>query len=158
MTQPLLGADPTENSATNSYGLALGQIFDGANNKRYIRVQAAAAITAGAYVSIDENYSATMITKALADTGNKVGCCPTALTSAYYGWAQIYGPVSGLVLANMAADIALYTTASAGYLASTTTNQTKINGVTIASTAAGSTAAGVAACMMEVEPFPSIAN
>lgn len=156
MTQPLLGVDVTANSSAPPNGIQVGQIFDASDNKRYICVKAAAAVTANAYVSIDYAYNATMITKTLADTGAKVGVCGTALTSAYYGWAQIYGPTSGLVLAGMAANIALYTTASAGYLASTSLSQTKINGVTIASTVAASSAAGAAACMMEVEPFPVI--
>lgn len=144
MSMTLLGAKVDMNDAANTYGTPLGALFTDNAGKTYQFVTAAAAITQYAYVSIDENFAATMITKTLADTRAGIGCAQTALTSGYYGWVQVDGAHTGLVKASCAADVALYTSATAGHLDDDATSQTKVLGVvlTAARTSSDGSAAG----------------
>lgn len=137
MNQVLLGADTSMNSSTNAQGQKLGQIFVDSSENQYMFVQAAAGITQYAFVSIDEAYQATMITKALADTRASIGCAQVALTSAYYGWVLIKGTGTGLVKASCVQDVALYTSATAGYLDDDATSQTKILAAVVTTTRGG---------------------
>jgi hypothetical protein len=149
MSQVLLGAKVDGNDATNLYGNVLGARFTNADGKEYMFVQAAEAITQYMYVSIDEAFLASKITKTLADTRTLFGACQTALTSAYYGWVQIRGAHTGLVKASCAADVKLYTSATAGYLDDDATSQTAILGAVL-TTARGGTD-GSAAALFTVE-------
>ena len=156
MSQVLLGAGTTQTWATNDFnisgfGISLGTRATLADGREFMFVQAAAAgITQYAYVSIDEAFIATMITKTLADTRALVGCSQVAFTASYYGWVQIRGAHTGLVKASCAADVKLYTSATAGYLDDDSTSQTAILGAVL-TTARGGTD-GSAAGLFTVEP------
>lgn len=150
MSQVLLGARFDINEATNITGMKLGTRGTSADGKEYVLVQAAAGITQYAYVSIDEAFQATMITKALADTRAAQGVCQTALTSAFYGWAQMLGAHTGLVKASCVQDVKLYTSATAGYLDDDPTSQTAILGAVVTTTRGGTD--GTAAAFFTVRP------
>lgn len=150
MSQVFLGAKVDMNDATNGYGIALGSRYTDKDGKEYMFVQAAEAITQYMYVSIDEAWQASKITKTLVDTRAAIGCCQTALTSGYYGWAQTRGAHTGLVKASCAADVKLYSSATAGYLDDDATSQTAVLGVVL-TTARGGTD-GSAAGLFTVTP------
>lgn len=149
MSQVLLGAKFDMNSATNDYGHQLGTRATDKDGKVYMFVQAAATVTQYGYVSIDEAWQATLITKTLADTRAVVGCAQTALTTAYYGWVLIRGAHTGLVKASCALDVKLYTSATAGYLDDDSSGTTAILGVVLTASRAGTD--GTAAALFTTE-------
>lgn len=138
MSQVMLGAKFDMNDSTNTYGTPLGAIATDKAGNEYMFVQAAAGVTQYAFVSVDEAGQATMITKTLADTRASIGCAQTALSSGYYGWVLVRGIGTGLVKASCAADVALYTSATAGYLDDDATSQTKVLGAVVTTTRAAS--------------------
>lgn len=152
MSQVLMGANTTLNSAVNTPGHLIGQtIFDDQVGARWMYVKASAAITQYAVVGINSVGSAVMLTSTLAATGAyKIGMAQVALSSAFYGWVQIYGPTTALVLTGAAVAVPLYTTASAGYLGSASASQTEIRGVTL-TTSASATSSWPA--QVTIEPF-----
>lgn len=106
-------------------------------------VHASAAIAINDVVGIDENFEAAPLTKAMADDGWMMGVAnDVAIGDNAFGWARIKGSnFSGKVLINCAADVPLYTSATAGSLDDSSTSQTKIEGVVavVAVTAAAAT-------------------
>lgn len=118
----------------------------GSDGKDYVYVQASGAIAQYDIVAIDEAGQAAKVTKALADDGYKIAVAQSAFADDEYGYVQVKGVVSINVLANCAADVALYTSATAGSLDDTDTSQTKILGL-VATAAAGGSPAAVAGWM-----------
>ena len=159
----LLGVDVTatpSDSTTNNDKYStdtthkLGQVHRDHRGYEYIYVHANGAITQYAVVSIDETYEATMITNTLAATAQGVGVAQVAFADNDYGWVQIRGQATVLVLASCAADVVLYTSASAGYLDDTATALTVINGIVL--TSSRSASAGSAPCSIVVNPFAKL--
>lgn len=110
----------------------------GVDGKEYVYIQANGAIAQYDVVAIDEAGQAAPVTKALADDGYKIAIAQTAIADNEYGYVQVKGVVALNVLANCAADVALYTSATAGSLDDTSTSQTKILGLVATATAGGS--------------------
>lgn len=122
-----LGADLTHTS--DEAGFALGTTVKGNDGTEWVYVQASGAITQYDCVAIDESFQAAAMTKALADAGHQVGFAQVAFADNDYGWVAIRGADIGCRLKTAcAADVALYTTASAGMLDDTSASQTLING------------------------------
>lgn len=119
----------------------------------YMFVLADAAIAAYDAVGIAADFGAAPLTKALADSGNKIGVAPIGIASGSYGWVQIKGQATVNTLAAAAAGAPLYTTATAGSLDDASSSQTLINGLQLTATTGGAPAA--TACRMDVEPFAS---
>ena len=94
------------------------------------------------FVGIDENNQAAPLTKAMADDGWAIGVAQVAFADNDGGWVASRGRnLNGAVLGSVAADVPLYTSATAGSLDDTSASQTKIDGV-VAVAANGTTAAG----------------
>jgi len=110
----------------------LGNSYDGNDGSKWVFVQANGAILANNYVCIDESFQAVKGTKALVDDGHDVGFAQVAFADNQYGYVMVKGRPQVKTLSLCAADVALYTTATAGVLDDTaTTAQTKINGVVL---------------------------
>lgn len=105
----------------------------------WVFAKAATALAVGSVVVVDVAYTATLITKALADVGNMVAVCPVIVAAASdYVWVQRSGVVDNmLVLASCAIDVPLYTSATAGSLDDTSTSQTKVIGVKLTTARSG---------------------
>lgn len=161
MARPQLGVDVTATPADTGDavkfeygGHKLGSMHEDYRGYKYQLVHAAEAITQYAAVSIDEAFEASMITDTLAKTGVGVGVAQYALANDDYGWVLRQGQGTLLVLASCAADVGLYTSASAGYLDDATASLTLISGIVL--TASRSAAAGTATCNIVVEAFPKL--
>lgn len=161
MAYPQLGVAVTETPSDSTTadtrfeigGHKLGTVHEDHRGYRYMFVHAAGAITQYAVVSIDESYEAAMLTDTLAKTGKPCGVAQVAFAENDYGWVLVRGQGSVLVLAQCAADVGLYSSASAGYLDDGTASLTLISGI-IAD--ASTSAAGAVACTVGVEPFPKL--
>jgi hypothetical protein len=145
-TTPLLGVSLTETPTTNSGGpfdgLPLGTTVKATDGTEYVRVQASGAIAQYDAVGIDENFAAAPLTTAMAGDGWFIGFAQVAFASADYGWVATRGSnINCKVAAACAADVALFTTATAGTLDDATTT-TKIDGI-VAVTAVGTAAGNV---------------
>lgn len=123
---------------------ALGTEALGNDGTKWIYVQADGAITKYDYVCITEAFQAVAGTKALLDVGHKVAFAQVAFADNEYGWVAIAGTNSNFkvrVAASCAADVPLYSSATAGVLDDSSTSQTKVDGVVAvtAVTTAGAT-------------------
>ena len=148
-----LNETPTalNNAAFEQEGHALGTIHVDHRGYRWMYVRAEGALSVGTVVAIDEAYDAFPLTKALADAGNKIGISQVAAADEDFCWVLIQGIGQALVLSLCAADVALYTCATAGSLDDTPTSQTKINGAILTTARAASD--GLAPVRLTVEPF-----
>lgn len=152
----ILGVNVAEQYSANSLagGAAanhtLGDSHESHDNKKYIFVKAAEAITQYMAVTIGEDGQVHKATKALIDAREKFAVAQVALTSGYYGWVQVKGPCTMLVKASCAADVKLYSSATAGYLDDDNTSQTAVLGVVL-DTARGGTD-GTASAQLYNEP------
>ena len=121
---------------------ALGTPMQGTDGQRYVYAHASAAIAQYDWVGIDENWEAAPLTKAMADDGWAIGVAQVAAADNDFVWVAVGGHnLSGNVLANCAADVALYTSATAGKLDDDATAQTKIDGAVTVAANGGATAA-----------------
>lgn len=141
-TTGLLGVNLTRTDSAAA--VALGTQVLQTDGQAYMYVLANEAVAQYLTVGIDENYSASLITKTIADAGWNVGFAQTAIASGSYGWVAIRGSdITAKVLTDCAADVALYTTGTAGYLDDASSGQTKINGVVGVTTATSATSTAV---------------
>jgi hypothetical protein len=143
VTSPLAGVNLTQTVAGTgaSYNqgddFALGTRVDGTDGTRWVRVHAAEAIPQYAFVAVDENFEARKLTKDLADDGHMIGVAQVAAADNDFFWLCVNGAnISGQIMATGAADTALYTSDSAGYLYTTASLHTHIQGVIGVTTAA----------------------
>lgn len=148
VTSGLLGVNIAETPSTNARGHALGTRVMATDGQEYLYVLAGSAITQYNVVGVDENYNAYPITTAIAGDGWTIGAAQVAFASGDYGWVCTKGSnVSITVLGACAADVALYTSATAGKLDDTaTTSLVKIEGIVLVTAAA--TAASTRECIM----------
>lgn len=122
-------------------GMAAGDIVHATEGQEYQMVLASGAIAQYDVVGINEDETAAALTKAMADDGYAIGFAQTAIADTNYGWVALRGKnIQAKCLANCAADVPLYTSATAGSLDDDSSSQTKIDGV-VAVTAVGGTAA-----------------
>lgn len=137
-TSGTAGVDLT--ATPTSAGFDLGTCVPGTDNTEWVYVQASGAITQYDAVGIDENYQAAALTKAIADAGHQIGFAQVAFADNDYGWVACKGSnISVRVAVSCAADVALYTTATAGVVDDTSASQTKLNGAVLV--AAGTSSA-----------------
>lgn len=121
-------------------GIALGTTVFGTDNAEYLWVIAGSAITQYSWVGVDENMVAYPLTKAMADDGWQIGVSQLAFAIGSYGVVALKGAnLTGRVGASCAADVALYTSATAGVLDDTASSQTKIDGVVLVTANASAT-------------------
>lgn len=163
-TGPLMGVDLNNvftagdltagNSGYDNPPQAPGTEAFGVNGIQYVYVLAATVINVNEVVCIDQGFNASEATTALASTGEyRPGFAQVAIPSGSYGWVALNG--SG-ILVSMAAsctkDLPLYTSATAGVMAVTSSSQTLLAGVYALTTT--TTAASVAV----VASFPRWIN
>lgn len=108
----------------------LGDCVSGQDGTEFQYCQSSGIITQYDWVGIDENNQAASLTKAMADDGFKIGVAQVTTADNDGVWVATEGRnLNGNVLASCAADVALYTSATAGHLDDTSASQTKIDGV-----------------------------
>lgn len=140
----LLGVDPAD--TPTSQGFVLGSEYCDEFGTTYWYVHANGAITQYDAVGIDEDFECAALTKAIADDGWRIGFAQVAFADNDYGWVAITGSnIRCRLAASCAADVALYTTATAGVLDDATTSQTKVEGVVSVTTITAATNAEVIA-------------
>lgn len=127
----------------------LGETVKGTDGQEYVYVQAAAAISSTTNepyaLAIDENYQAAKLTKALVQAGHAVAWAPQqVIADNEFFWAIKRGSNFNIkVGVSCAADIALYTTATAGVLDDTSGgSHVIVQGVVIVTAASTSASAG----------------
>ena len=99
---------------------------------QWMFVRAAEAITQYDYVCVDETNHARRGTKGGVDDGHIIATAQNAIAASAYGYVKLTGSDGNVrVRASCAADVPLYTTASAGILDDTSTTQTKVDGIVI---------------------------
>jgi len=127
-TQSAVGID-FDGGTESTPSQAIGTRMVGNDNSTWLYVTAGSAIAQYDVVSTDEAYSGIPATKAAIDDGHIIGVAPAAISSGEYGWVQLTGVVTMNVLASAAADVTLYSSATAGSLDDTSTSQTAVNGL-----------------------------
>lgn len=138
LTDGKIGVNLTDVSSTISD--SLGNTYTGDDGARYMYVKAGAAITQYDTVTVDEDFTASAATKAAIDDGHDVCFAQVAFATNQYGYVMAKGRPTIRVAGSCAADVALYTTSTAGVLDdSSTTTQSRVAGITIVS-ANGTTA------------------
>ncbi len=141
-TAPLAGVrlDSTTEAAEHAPGTRIA----GSDGTEWVYVQAGGAIARYDYVTVDETFQAAAGTKKAVDDGHEIAIAQTAFADDAYGWVATRGQGKALklnVLANCAADAALYTSAQAGKLDDDSTSQTRVEGVVITAANDGALAA-----------------
>lgn len=154
ITDGLIGANtetvyPGTTTDGENAPFALGETRRGTDGKVFQFVQAGAAISTTTKqpftLAIDENYQAVKITKALASAGHRVGWPPQQIISDNdFFWALIQGANFNIkVGVSCAADVNLWTTATAGVLDDTSgASHVAVLGVKIVTAASTSASAG----------------
>lgn len=154
VTTPVAGIDlsvVTAGTTTDGAGAPykLGTRVMGTNNSEFVFCQAGAAIsttTKQSYcLAIDENFQAVKVTKALASAGHMIGFAPAQIIAdnAFF-WAQTKGSAVPIrVAVSCAADVNLWTTATAGLLDDTSGgSHVAVLGVKLITAASASTSEG----------------
>lgn len=152
VTSGQLGVDLAATSAgttTDGYGAAfvLGQEVTASDGSTWVYCQAGGAITQYMTVGIDENFQAGAITHAMAAAGYGIGFAQNAFSDNDFGWICVRGNnIRALLLISCAADVPLYTQATAGYLDdASVTSSVKLDGVVSTTTITASTNAEIIA-------------
>ena len=154
VTNGMVGVDllaVTAGTTTDGAGAkyTLGTRVTGTDNGEWIYVQAAAAISTTTKepfcLAVDENFQAAKITKALATAGHMIAFAPPVIIAdnAFF-WAQTKGTNFNIRgAASCAADVNLWTTATAGRLDDTSgASHVVVLGVKLVTAASASTSAG----------------
>lgn len=152
----LIGVDVSERTTTQKFPLgSLAMVkTPTTSDKIYMYVQAGGALAVNT-VAVISGGTATVGYSAVAATttstapgagqGKPVGVPDTAFASGEYGWIQIYGGASVLVLASAAAYTQLNSTATSGTLDDDATAGAEvIEGIALRTANGGATAAAVA--------------
>lgn len=128
VTDGKIGIDLTATPDTIEH--VLGTRVTATDGQEYVYVQASGAITQYDVVGIDENFQAAAVTKAIVDDGWEIGVAQVAFADNDYGFVATKGSnLTARVAGSCAADVALYTTSTAGVLDDTSASQTKIDGI-----------------------------
>jgi len=123
-----------------------GSRMVGTDASTWLYIEAGAAIAQYDVVAVTELYVGVPITKALVDTGELVAIAPQAITNGEYAWVQLTGTCTINVLASAAANVILFSTATAGSLDDASTGQTRVDGLKLTAARGGTagSAAGLA--------------
>ena len=141
-TQSAVGID-FDGGTESTPSQAIGTRMVATDAAEWLYVTAGSAIAQYDGVAVTEAYSAVPSTKALVDSGELGAAAPEAISSGEYGWVQMGGVCTINVLASCAADVILYSSATAGSLDDASTSQTRVDGIKL--TTARSGTAGSAA-------------
>lgn len=138
----LAGANTDVSTADPRF--SVGTTADGENGSKWMYVKASTTITQYDFVGVDEDYMANPLSSTMAAAGYVIGASQIGLSdlTAPYFWLclQGRGNVNVRVASSCAADVALYTTTTAGVLDdSATATQSLVEGVVIVTTQASTT-------------------
>lgn len=153
ITSPLAGAN-TDVSTTDAR-FAVGTVVDAENGSKFMYVQASTTIGQFDVVGVDEDYKANPLSSTMAAAGYTIGAAQIAVPISEYFWLALQGRgnVNIKVASSCAADVALYTTTTAGVLDdSATATQTLVEGVVIVTTQSSTT--GLASGTEAIMTFP----
>lgn len=146
------GVDLTATNTTAKF--AVGTEAQGGDGSRWIYVKANSAVTQYMWVGIAKDFTMNPGTKTHLDSGRQPAIAQVAFAANEYGWVAIKGGNDGLKVRaknNCAISVALYSTATAGYVDDTSASQTLLNGLVLTDT---STATGAAEeCFTHSELF-----
>lgn len=156
MTYPLLGVDVTDtpgDSTTTDIrfdrpGHKVGTRAADHRGYEYIYVHANGAIAQYDFVVFDETFEGYQGTKALAEDHCSVGVAQVALADNDYGWVMVKGVGEVNALTSCAAEVQLYTSATAGHLDDADASQHAVIGIRL-STAVGGGGADSVACYLD---------
>ncbi len=152
-----LGVDFTAEASASGdspFAFAAGTIENGRDGTCWMATTYGSAILQYAAVAIDENNKGYPLTKAMLDDGWKVGFAQTAGTKGKRGWVAMAGSnISVLCLKACAADVALYSTATAGVLDDLSSSQTNIDGIVVV-TAASASAPATGQALEVIATYP----
>lgn len=139
---------PGTTTAGENAPFRLGDRYPGTDGQEYIFCQAGAEISTDGTpfaLAVDENFQAVKLTKALAIAGHKVAFAPeVAILDNDFFWAITRGSNFNIkVGVSCAADITLWTTATAGVLDDTSgASHVAVFGVVLVTAASASQSAG----------------
>jgi len=154
VTNGMIGVDldaVTAGTTTDGAGakFTLGQTAVGTDGQQYVYVQAGAAISTTTSqpfaLAVDENFQAVKLTKALASAGHIIAFAPQQIISDNdFFWARTRGTNFNIKVApSCAADVNLWTTATAGVLDDTSGgSHVAVLGVKLVVAASASASAG----------------
>lgn len=146
-SKSLVGARLRETSTTQLFELGTSTYDD--KGSRWEYVQAAGVINIYDYVKVDDDFQAAAGTTTLlpATQPARVGCAQVAFADNDYGWVVRSGQHTGNFAASCAADVKIYTTATAGVVDDAAT--TLINGLKLITTiTSAASAPAFASCDM----------
>jgi hypothetical protein len=132
----VIGQERTVTSATQNHPLGAVAVDELGNE--YVYLKGVASTAQYDWVTYDETYATTRLTKAEADKLKPMAIAQSANVANQYGWYLVYGEGSANVLASCAKEVAIYTSATAGSADDAATSQTKINRAICRATDAGS--------------------
>ena len=136
----------TTGTTTDGAGaeFALGTRATATDGSEWVYVQAAAALAIYSCLAIDENFQASLVTSTLAKAGYSIGFNQVAFADNDMGWVACNAPgnINVRLLTSCAADVQLYTSASAGILDDTATSTACLIRGVVAVVAASATAVG----------------
>lgn len=122
----------------------VGTRVTGEDGSEYLFVLADATITQYQIVGANQDdWGASPLTKAIADSGAEPAVAHVAIASGSYGWVQTRGQQSVTLKNGCLPSVPLYTSASAGMLDDTSASQTRIYGIRATETSTASGAAKV---------------
>ena len=146
-----LGVNVTA-ATSSTKEFALGTAVQMSDGSCYRYIEADATITAAQAVAAEEDYGCTPIDTTISGAEpNKVLVPQVAVTSGEFAWALESGVGTVNALASCAADVKIYTTATAGAVDDTATDL--IQGLRL--TAANGTATAAVACFADL---PMVTN
>lgn len=109
-------------------GMKLGALHIDSTGNVYKLMAGVASTVAGDWVVYSAAHATVRSTKTEVDKLKPLAIAMAATVANKYGWYQVYGEVAvANVLASCAAEVAVYSTATAGSLDDEPTSQTKIN-------------------------------
>lgn len=141
LTDGLVGADL--DTPTTDQKFPLGTVSHGTDGTEWVYVQASGALSQYYAAGIDEDFQCAALTNTTAAGSPKPAWPQVAFADNEYGWVPVRGSnISAKTRASCAADVLLYTTASAGRLDDTVGGSgLAVEGVVLVTAASASTSA-----------------
>lgn len=130
-------------SVSTTAGFDLGKELLGGDGNTYVYVQASGAVAAYAACALEETHEVRELTTTISGAQPTTVVVPqVALADNEYGWAVKRGDAfSVLAAASCAADVKVYTTATAGVIDDTSSSHDLIQGLRLTAANGGSQAA-----------------
>ena len=124
--------------------------YGATETKEYIFVEASGAIDQYDVVVISESGSAAALTRSNDAYGDRCGVAPVAIADDDFGWVQVMGACTVNAKASCAANVKLYSSATAGHIDDATASSESIEPIALTSARASSD--GTAPAMIVSQP------